>query len=101
MKNEHTPGPWKWHVADGWWKSQYEGSMPYLESSNGVLVCAYGTRHNGVTDEGDPPNKFDRRLIAAAPDMLEALQMIVMVGPTPPMLAIERAKIAIDKATGK
>lgn len=102
MKNEHTPGPWKWHIEDDWWKSEYEGRMPYLESIHGFMVCSYGIRSDGITDEGDPPNRFDRPLIAAAPDMLEALQNLENDdGSTMPATAWELVQKAIAKATGK
>jgi len=92
---EHTPGPWEAH--HGW-----ASSGPYAEHPN---WCE-------VTGGGPPGDKAfisiaghfglaDARLIAAAPDLLEALEAFVEeVAGTFPFASLPPAKAAIAKARG-
>lgn len=57
----HTPGPWNWHEYDG-------AGSPYILVKNGSWDIAHN-RHSAVDLETERANA---RLIAAAPDMLEA-----------------------------
>jgi hypothetical protein len=52
---KHTPAPWRYEYADG-----YCGE---IIAANGKFVCTF-------TDE---PSESDARLLAAAPELLEAL----------------------------
>lgn len=81
----HSKGPWKW---DGHWLS-----------GNGKMILWYTTEDNGVH-----ANPSDAHLIAAAPDLLSALNaMLTNMGmdedewnkPT-----FDQARAAIAKATG-
>jgi hypothetical protein len=56
MTNKHTPGPWRYWHEDG-----YCGE---LNAPNGSLIAAFESE----------PHEANARLIAAAPDLLEALQ---------------------------
>ena len=66
--NKHTPGPWFWddEVPTDYMKADWENIAPWLvdEKGDGVItgqiVCC---------------NPADTRLIAAAPELLEALKM--------------------------
>ena len=83
--SKHTPGPW------------------VLESpESGGRVLAQDERATIIhTPTGSPFNELviaDARLIAAAPDLLEALQAMLSIG-QPDGLA-ENARAAIAKATG-
>jgi hypothetical protein len=91
MTHTHTHGPW--HITD-------EGSQIVIQTfSNhptGTLARIYRT---------DELANSDARLIAAAPELLEALQMLM---PQEPQEADsydramwEAARAAIAKATGK
>lgn len=91
MTHTHTHGPW--HITD-------EGSQIVIQTfSNhptGTLARIYRT---------DELANSDARLIAAAPELLEALQMLM---PQEPQEADsydramwENARTAIAKATGK
>ena len=89
---DHTPGPW--HVIEACYEA-YRGS----HSIGSVDVRVAKVARNGVDDvEGEA----NARLIAAAPDLLEALYLLVVdvrVG----MRFSERirhAEAAIAKATG-
>ncbi len=83
--NKHTPGPWTWYAGpihepydDGtqeahdpvsWVCTGYVGN-PCLVAANGAVVVDAG---NG---EYSPCNEADGTLIAAAPDLLAALEAI-------------------------
>jgi hypothetical protein len=74
---QHTPGPWC-------------AKYPVVYSASGSELLHI--------DEYDCATVFDARLIAAAPDLLEALQYIVQNGPSSAAWAFAIA--AIVKATG-
>jgi hypothetical protein len=61
--SKHTPGPWR--VVDSW--NDY-----MVEGQNGEEIIWQDGPHNTPTI-----NKANARLIAAAPDLLEALVAIV------------------------
>ncbi len=54
--SQHTPGPWKY-----WHEKGYVGE---INAQNGTLVAGFDTE----------PNEDNARLLAAAPELLEALQ---------------------------
>ena len=96
---DHTPGPW--HVIEACYEA-YRGS----HSIDSVDVRVAKVARNGVDDvEGEA----NARLIAAAPDLLEALYLLVVdvrvaeVDKDGGMRFSERirhAEAAIAKATG-
>lgn len=112
MTTKHTPGPW--HVGDL--------AAPNLAGRNALVYAPSGY---AVADAkvfhckfGVPEMEANARLIAAAPDMLEALEGLLLVEPTTrsdlawEMLtihekarrydqALERIKSAIAKARGE
>lgn len=91
MSAQHTPAPWYW-----------SDNVPDFPKNHCIIVDA-----NGFTiAEPSPMGEADARLIAAAPDLLAALQMVNRIwshdqtanlAPDSPV-AIVRAAIA--KATG-
>lgn len=90
-KNAHTPGPWFHHGPSG---SQHTagGFVNSTADRNGSpVVCSiYGT--------GGQPYEANARLIAAAPDLLDALEYAL------PSLGFEekaKAVAAIAKARGE
>lgn len=69
--SKHTPGPWHWE-SDAV-KGDPMGRVRYQVTALGKTV----TRVYYSSYEGGPTNaEADARLIAAAPDLLEALQSI-------------------------
>ena len=111
MSDKHTPGPWKpvlnssdyWKVVHPWPDQSFEEANSY--SPTVVNVC---------TKEGDE-QESNARLIAAAPELLEALSKFVafteqhgeVVFSGGGMSAIDvmnacttKARAAIAKATG-
>lgn len=95
---KHTPGPWYW-LENRFWGG-FSGL--YDEAGNEVLVA--NTSNEGDTGAAwfeDFPSEADRKLIAAAPELLAACQKIVdAVEDGDEMAAVEMAEAAIAKATG-
>ena len=93
MTTKHTPGPW--YVGSG----TYEGRNIYSTAS---VTDGEGFTYQPVvaTAEDNEVACWDAnaRLIAAAPDLLEALQMLLEFPNTGP--ATTTARAAIARATG-
>ena len=86
---KHTPGPWE-----------------VQESGSGMLSSTFITDPRGdiiASMMGPYRDNYDARLIAAAPEMLEALELVVSTYEAGgwPSATIVVAKAAIAKATGK
>ncbi len=64
MSAQHTPGPWKWHTP----ATTSARHPAYVTSGNSYIAALYHTDNQGETH----PNA---RLIAAAPDLLAALEL--------------------------
>ena len=104
--SEHTPGPWLWEYRRGG-EGQY--NMEVYSATHGVIAtCAWTPRPlgNGATGTYRDANAS---LIAAAPELLDALQAAVEMYGKPggpwnvPGSAgcwITQARVAIAKATG-
>jgi len=77
MEAKHTPGPWKAvDVRDA--RNNPSGyavwqdiERPFSDSPRGNKICA-------TPDGTTPQNKANAALIAAAPELLEALEMLVV-----------------------
>jgi hypothetical protein len=87
MSTQHTPGPWKFgSISNGdFYKRNIAGA-------DGYHVALTSSRDDAEVDA-------NARLIAAAPELLEALQAIIDTGLS--TSKIGAAKIAIAKATGE
>ena len=100
MKNNFTPGPWKFHVGRGIdprWHVQTTGGLQIVE-----------TPKNGCACGRDDVNEANARLIAAAPELLEALAGLIQCRDGTFATTDRRwaesmveARSAIAKATGK
>jgi hypothetical protein len=92
----YTRGPWIWQPMQG-------DDMPKLFNQYGAHVCDFGNDRTYYPTAGTPPDIEDARLIAAAPDLLEALRSLMddigNDGIACP-LSKNMAREAIDKATG-
>ena len=102
MKAKHTPGPWTWHPT---------ALHPAVRSvgtpdAGPRRICTVGTMN------GNPVDKANARLIAAAPKLLDALIALLGVAPSKApgaglivgaeekhANALQAARAAIKKAT--
>lgn len=88
MSTEHTPGPWI---------TSYDGS---INTDAGTFIC--GFRWDSYKEFTEGNNSANARLIAAAPDMLEALedarQLVVNILEIP---ETDDVVIGIDDAIAK
>jgi hypothetical protein len=102
--NKHTPGPWEvTHLR--------HGIVVRTESPNKTKYGASRYAAIGGFDRSDPDQLSEAlanaRLIAAAPDLLEALSRLIEIEDGPGMAvigwegAMERAYAAIAKARGE
>jgi hypothetical protein len=80
----HTPGPWRTDRP-------YDAPSIYVIAGEGATL----TRVASVRDA----HKANARLIAAAPELLEALQGLVLA--LPAGWSMQAARAAIAKATGE
>lgn len=94
---KHTKGPWI-HSKHG---------FNVLTADEMHSICAVHAPNPGYTSEKDVQEHLaNARLIAAAPDLLEALRDLiqahtVQMGPKAVKLRVELAEAAIRKAEGK
>ena len=109
MSAKHTPGPWRVRPNAANWRAVCDAigcsaSEAVLSEDTAVaLVVASGPHPFGKV----PPTKFNARLIAAAPDLLVALQDLVALLPDPELddddvqkALVRNALAAIAKAEG-
>lgn len=102
-KTQHTPGPWEYdtELADAGNKSTpIYTEAPGADADLFEAVCIIP--HDDITAAGYTQIKANARLIAAAPDLLDALKEILDNAIVPyrgPMF--DKARAAIAKATGE
>ena len=101
MSTQHTPGPWHWDGNPCNYDKEQEA--PWLIDANDSYPPILG---GTITCQSDA----NARLIAAAPDLLEALQdlfeadmehVLMGDGKDDQIEAIAKARAAIAKATGE
>ena len=111
--SKHTPGPWEWMDCSLWGdetKAVHNGKTciecGHSPAECGPAVLGLAVQH--LCDDGEnwDCNEADRRLIAAAPEMLQALHAIVtelMDGDhyNAEQIARHAGRAAIAKATGE
>lgn len=97
METKHTPGPWKWG-----------GHYAAMTGGNGEEVFTTEPYEGMWLSYGDSQDA-NARLVAAAPELLEALATFVEIcDSAPPIELVQRigdlvspARAAIAKATGE
>ena len=67
MGIKHTPGPWKWVQLD------FSGYYHELHDKSGTVICDDGSAQGEYSAQIDVKGA-NARLIAAAPELLEALE---------------------------
>jgi hypothetical protein len=118
MSTQHTPGPWIGKNKHGKYNPDHTWSADDENKSNsetaaiwagGKVIALVVHSSNRFTFESDPSIDANASLIAAAPDLLEALQdlfgadmehVLMGDGKDDQIEAIAKARAAIAKATG-
>lgn len=102
--SKHTPGPWVANVRKlGAARIEAPGRLVGFVSADETIEDAHGRIHETTSAEA----KANARLIAAAPDLLEALLHIVNDTPEPgedaelTVIGYNKACAAIAKARGE
>lgn len=67
---KHTPGPWRWQPSP----HRTHPDMGAFFGADGRRVCWFGDAEQYYPTQGEPPSEADAHLIAAAPEMKEALE---------------------------
>ena len=116
MTSKHTAGPWKWQSdaldldeVDELFQCEYpDGLRKYMDiglvgGARGVDIIPLRIDHYDLEYDGDWISKADRDLIAAAPDMLEALEAVLteLDRHDIPMACRYRIEDSINKARGE
>ena len=92
MRTKHTPGPWRLKRS-----TKFYGTD--LKEYHWVGFGPIGDE-TPVTAPLIPENEANARLIAAAPDLLEALKYIANDDGCPPYV-MELVRVAIQRAEGR
>jgi hypothetical protein len=96
----HTPGPWKFEVVDE--TDSFLGCR-WLDGGGGSSVIDLSNEWTGYPENGEDLqmtiSKDDAALIAAAPDMLEALEYAI--AQVPELASVPGIESAIRKARGE
>ena len=101
MVSEHTPGPW--HIAV-WAKHTESAGQPssiYVEDDWGESNICHFDR---TPDVGQDAQAANARLIAAAPELVEAVRLLLMVSlPTDVSgeAMVDKARRIYEKAIGR
>lgn len=90
----HTPGPWLWHDHDTLRPADVDGcsSIHTILSPDGCFGYV-GCSTSEITDEFEA----DLRLIAQAPNLLDALMLLATATAAVPSLSVAQ-RIALDRA---
>lgn len=103
--SSHTPGPWEWDAGDVGIEYAARYCQVYIDGGN-TIICEVNEKPDG--DSNRKEGHANARLIAAAPDLLMALKLLLVeveesgnaqatdFGWKP---AVEGAHAAIAKAT--
>jgi hypothetical protein len=90
--SKHTPGPWEYHFVRKVWA--------VICPSGGPIVYTTGSINPGSKDQ-KVEDEANARLIAAAPELLDALKHIARSWPDDFAAKYARAAIAIAKVEGR
>jgi hypothetical protein len=94
----HTPGPWCVAPLDGVYHGDCTKTKYHAVKKYWPMVGAY----ERIADCSDSAHPIENaRLIAAAPDLLDALQAMFDDRGKDPLKVVELCKSAILKATGE
>ena len=95
MSKQHTPGPW---TAV---KLQDRDTFNIFADGFVSAMCQVSRMENSTRSTSGSETAANARLIAAAPDLLEALQHLMVAHGEQLDYAFQQAQEAIAKATGE
>lgn len=99
MSNKHTPGPWHADGLEIWATKAVRFNLTTVGTPMIAAVCAHADMEGGF------PANANARLIAAAPELLEALQNMLGLTEASDYMAFgeieQQARAAIAKALGE
>lgn len=98
MENKHTPGPW--HVFDNRTDKSFDRYDVARIGVGSKLDSDVANCYGFASERTDEEVLANARLIAAAPDMLAALQEIVARNEIQHWFNLDQARAAIARATG-
>lgn len=99
METKHTPGPWEFSHREG--QDKMYRTEVFSEEYGGIATCDWTVKQcgNGVISTYREANA---RLIAAAPELLDALiELDDCGGEIPSWSTRDKVRAAIAKATGE
>lgn len=100
MKAPHTPGPWEMD-EEACYIFAAKGEMTVLQVRGWGYLTGRGTHALALSDEeGEAIQRANGLLAAAAPELLEALEEVVMVSDRA-TVEYDKARAAIAKAKGE
>jgi len=96
---QHTPGPW---VMDDEYGTEIIGSGKIVAVTMNQMLATKAQQKKGVLGFDDVEQiKANARLIAAAPELLEALERMVLICEAYNGLEAKKARAVIAKAKGE
>lgn len=101
-----TPGPWIADIRGGCAAIYHANCVDetpgcHSDDSRNIAYSNKGAKFNGMRWEIDSSVEYDFKLMAAAPELLEALQLIMNGDFYMPKESADVAKLAIAKALGE
>ncbi len=98
-ETKHTPGPWRALCLSKYTRVMRD-RQPMPDETGSVQICHIaGPGDNDLRPFNEDRWEADARLIAAAPELLEALQAVVRIADRK-TVEFDKARAAIAKATG-
>lgn len=97
---KHTQGPWQYKQLGTQVWGRSVGGCQMIESEH-LIADIRGWGHIQYLPDAEQIQDANGRLIAAAPDLLEALRFVMSAHGEQLDLAFEQAHKAIAKATGE
>ena len=91
---DHTPGPWTWGKPRG------EDPIGAIFAADRTIVLNLGDGTDYYPTAGTMPKEANARLIAAAPELLEAIKLLLSSSHDY-QTGIAEAEAAIAKAEGR
>ena len=96
----HTPGPWTFELESGT-PGKDDNDIGGIYGPEKSQVCWFGNGTQYYPSEGKPPTEADAHLIAAAPELLDALRQWAWAEANGDEAEIANARLSRDAAIAK